>query len=178
MRPHAGIIPAMTEQQSYTPELLPRRGEMNAWLLAIAATLGLAALQFNGIVPTWAWFFVAFLFLSAASISLGNWMDRNTRINLGPEGVAFSNGLRRVHLAWEQIREVRTLPARWGQTVQVLGTEAHFEFNTLGEVHFRGELRGKTGFAQGKTLLDQIIRAAGLTTMTQSEQFTTYSRGQ
>ena len=166
----------MSEPETFSPELLPRRGELNAWLLALAATVGLAALRYFGAVPTWAWFFVAFLYFSAISISLGNWMDRQTRLQLFPDGVSYENGLRRVRLAWGEIRQVRVLPARWGKSVQVIGEVAHFEFKTLGEVKFRGELRGRTGFAQGEAILDAIIRAAGLLAARREEPYTIYSR--
>lgn len=53
---------------------------------------------------------------------------------------------------------------------------SHFSFNTLGEVKFRGELRGRTGFAQGDYILEIVIRSAGLLTVTRQETCTTYSR--
>ncbi len=162
--------------KTYKPELLPRRGEINAWILAILASVGLAALQLRGMTPTWTWFFIAFLYFSALSISLGNWMDRHTRLTVSADGLGFENGLRRVNLTWAQVRAVRVAPARWGQKVQVLAESAHFEFNTLGEVQYRGEVRGRTGFAEGQAILDEILRAAGLLAMTKEDFLTTYSR--
>lgn len=166
----------MTEKEMFTPELLPRRGEWNAWVFALAATVGLFIIQTWAIVPAWVWFFVAFLYFSAFSISLGNWMDRRTRLTLFPDGVAYENGLRRAHLGWDEIQTVRVLPARWGRTVQVIGKSSHFSFTTLGEVNFRGELRGRTGFAQGELVLDRIIHSAGLGLVTRQEPYTIYSR--
>lgn len=166
----------MTEAKTYHPELLPQRGEYTAWALAVLAALGLYIFTLRGLTPTWAWFFVAFLFISALSISLGNWMDRHTVINIQADGVRFENGLRKVHLAWEAIKTVRTFPARWGTAVQVLGDQAHFEFNTLGEVEFRGEVRGRIGFAQGQEILEEILRSAQLTTHGKKDQYEVYSR--
>lgn len=166
----------MPEQDTFTPELLPRRGEWNAWIFALAATVGVVIIQTWAIVPSWAWFFVAFLYFSALSISLGNWMDRHTRLTLFPDGVAYENGLRRARLGWDEIQTVRVLPARWGRTVQVIGKSSHFSFNTLGEVQFRGELRGRTGFAQGEAILDSVIRSAGLLSVTRQEPYTIYLR--
>jgi len=103
-------------------------------------------------------------------------MDRQTRLQLFPDGVAYENGLRRVRLMWGEIRQVRVLPARWGKSVQVIGETAHFEFKTLGEVKFRGELRGRTGFAQDEAILAAIIRAAGLLAVKREEPYTIYSR--
>ena len=113
---------------------------------------------------------------SAASISLGNWVDRQTFLRLEPGGLTFENGLRKVHFTWAEIREVRTVPVRWGISVQVLGERAHFAFATLGEVHFQGEIRGQTGFAEGQFLQDEIIRQAGLIKLTQSGALCVYSR--
>ncbi len=153
----------MTEENhSYQPELLPRQGEINAWGLALLASLGMTALYLRGQIPSWAWFFIAFLYFSAASISLGNWVDRHTRLTLSAQGLFFENGLRKVSLAWTEIQQVRVLPARWGKTVQLIAPSGHCEFSTLGEVEFRGELRGRTGFSAGETILQQILAASGL----------------
>ncbi len=166
----------MTEKETFTPELLPRRGEWNAWIFALAATMGSFIIQTWAIVPGWVWFFVAFLYFSALSISLGNWVDRHTRLTLSPDGVAYENGLRRVRLAWDEIETVRVQPARWGRSVQVVGKSSHFSFHTLGEVNFRGELRGRIGFAQGDAILDVLIGSAGLLSVTHQEPYTIYSR--
>ena len=166
----------MPEQEIFTPELLPRRGEWNAGVFALAATVGLFIIQTWAIVPAWVWIFVAFLYFSALSISLGNWVDRRTHLTLFLGGVAYENGLRRVRLGWDEIETVRVQPARWGRSVQVIGKSSHFSFNTLGEVKFRGELRGRTGFARGDAILDIVIRSAGLLSVTRREPYTIYSR--
>lgn len=58
----------------------------------------------------------------------------------------------------------------------MIGKSSHFSFNTLGEVQFRGELRGRTGFAQGEAILDSVIRSAGLLSVTRQEPYTIYLR--
>ena len=166
----------MTESKTYTPERLPRRGEITAWALTVSAALGFYLISQPASLPLATWFFIVFLALSAASISLGNWMDRRTFIRIEPNGVVFENGLRKAHLTWAAIKEVRTLRAQWGISVQVIGKQAHFAFSTLGEMQFRGKVRARTGFADGKLILDEIIRAAGLTEMLQDGQFNIYSR--
>jgi hypothetical protein len=166
----------MPESRTFTPELLPRRGELTAWVLTVAVALGFYFLSRPGPLPPIAWIFIIFFAFSAISISLGNWMDRKTFIRIEPEGVVFENGLRKAHLTWEAVKEVRTSPARWGLSVQVVGESVHFAFSTLGEMQFRGRVRARTGFADGKLILDEIIRAAGLTKMLQDAQFNIYSR--
>lgn len=167
----------MTEEtHTYRPELLPRQGEINAWGLALFASVGMAALYLRGQIPSWSWFFIAFLYFSAASISLGNWVDRHTCLTLSPEGVFFENGLRKVSLAWAEIRQARVLPARWGKTVQLMASSGHCEFSTLGEVEFRGELRGRTGFSQGEAILQQIVAASGLNRRELQGEALLYSR--
>jgi hypothetical protein len=166
----------MSEPQTYKPQLLPRQGELTAWALTFLAALGLYFLSLRSPLPTWAWFFFLLLAFSAASLSLGNWMDRKTFIRLEAGGVLFENGLRKTRLTWAGIEEVRTAPARWGTSVQVLGRQAHFSFSTLGEMRFQGQTRGQTGFAEGQLILDEILRRAGLTKATQSGQFCAYLR--
>lgn len=166
----------MTETKTFTPEFNPRRGEFTAWVLAVVAAGGLYFLALRQPLPFWAWFFVGFLTFSAASISFGNWVERRTFIRIEPGGVAFENGLRKAQLAWDAIQEVRSAPARWGTSVQVIGAQAHFSFSTLGEMQFLGQVRGRTGFVEGSFILDEIIHSAGLTKTTQTGQFLTFSR--
>lgn len=166
----------MTQTNTYTPELLPRRGEITAWSLAAATALGLYFLSLRQPVPFWVWFFCAFLTISAASISLGNWMDRKTFIRLEPGVVVFENGLRKSRLEWDAIREVRAATMVWGTSVHVIGLQSHFSFSTLAEMKFQGQVRGRSGFVQGQAILDEIIRSAGLTKMTCTGQLLTYSR--
>ena len=84
--------------ESYFPERLPRRGEIVAWSLsavALAAWLLLSSLgeQISIVFRL----FAIFIFLSALAISLGNWMDRQTRLILDEKGISFENGLRKVN---------------------------------------------------------------------------------
>jgi hypothetical protein len=146
----------------YKTELISRRGEFTAWGLALLSLAALVGLVLTDYALFWMYFFVGFLWFAALSISLGNWMDRRTEIVIGPEGVSYQNGLRYSRLAWNDIQSVRTFPATWGEVVQVLGDKQHFEFKTLGEVKFRGEVRGRVGFALGREILDQIVRNSEL----------------
>lgn len=107
-------------------------------------------------------FLAIVLLLAALSISLGNWMDRRTRLELLPDGVHFKNGLRDVRLSWDEIRQVQVYPGRWGKRVSVIGPAAHFEFRTLGEVSVQGETKGRLGFTQGERILQRILEAADL----------------
>lgn len=160
----AGIV----KEQEYQPERISRRGEAFAWGAALLVITGGLVLYASGnpvgyLIP----FLGAFLVAAGAGISLGNWMDRHTRLRLEPGGVAYTNGLRRVHFSWDQIGEVRVLPAQWGRKVQVFGERArgegaYFAFTTLGEVRVQGRTMGRVGFAEGEAVLQTILEQAGL----------------
>jgi hypothetical protein len=165
------------EMQEFRPELLSRHGEWTAWALALAASLGMWFLNRSGYIPVWAWFFWAFLLFSGVSISLGNWLDRNTVMQLEADGVRFQNGLRRVRLRWSEVQKVAVLPSRWGKSVRVIGEKSHFGFKTLGEVQFQGEVRGRTGFPEGQKVLDVILRETGLVLVEESNNAYYYARG-
>jgi len=168
---------SVSETREFRPELMPRRGEMNAWLLAVAATVGLLVLnQTLDVVPGWTWVFCGFLAFSALSISFGNWMDRQTRVRLETDGISFENGLRRVRLGWREVQNVAVVPARWGKSVQVIGEKSHFGFKTLGEVQFQGEVRGRTGFSEGQAILEVILRETGLVLVEESNNAYYYAR--
>jgi hypothetical protein len=166
-----------SETCEFRPELLPRRGEWTAWVLTLAASLGMWFLRRSGYIPMWAWIFWAFLLFSGMSISLGNWLDRSTVIRVEAGGIHFGNGLRRVWLGWDEVQKVAVLPARWGKSVQVIGEKSHFGFKTLGEVRFQGEVRGRTGFSKGQEILDVILRETGLVLVEESNNAYYYARG-
>lgn len=166
-----------SETREFRPELLSRRGEWTAWALALAASLGIWFLKQNTYIPVWAWIFWTFLLFSGVSISLGNWLDRSTVIWLEWDGVCFENGLRKVRLGWHEVQKVAVLPARWGKSVQVIGEKSHFDFMTLGEVKFQGEVRGRTGFVDGKVILDTILRETGLVLVEETSNAYYYARG-
>ena len=165
------------EMSEFRPELLLRRGEWTALALALAASAGMLLLRQAWFIPLWAWIFWAFLLFSGASITLGNWMDRQTLLQLDSKGIHFTNGLRRAELDWSEIQKVTVLPARFGQTVQVIGERSHFEFKTIGEVRFQGELRGRTGFADGHHILEVILREAKMHLVEKAQEAYYYVRG-
>lgn len=165
-----------TNIHTYTPELQPRRSELLAWGLAGASLLGLFLLNLGGMIYFWAIIFVTFMFFAAISISLGNWMDRQTKLVLDDYGVSYTNGLRHVRLDWPVIKNVTTNPARWGEKVQVLGEKGHFDFNTLGEVSYQNQVQGRVGFQQGDKIKEDIIDKCGLSLVAKKGNSYYYSR--
>lgn len=163
-------------RQTYTPELQPRRSELVAWGLAGASLVGLLLLNLGGMIYFWAMIFVIFMFFAAMSISLGNWMDRQTRLVIEDDGVSYTNGLRHVRMDWPSIKNVTTHPARWGERVQVLGEKGHFDFNTLGEVSYQHQVQGQVGFQQGDKIKEEIIGKCGLSMVAKKGDSYYYSR--
>ena len=105
------------------------------------------------------------LTLIAVVMSLGNWMERRTTIEISQKGINFSNGFRRVRLQWEEIIDVRVLPGQWGNKVQVFGKNSYFGFHTLGEVKVDGRKLGSTGFSNGDLILEEILDKANMITV-------------
>jgi hypothetical protein len=147
------------EVGEFRPELLSRRGEVMAWLTTLLWFAAWTILSVSGRNIVYFAPILSFLFLLiAASISLGNWVDRRTVLRLKEEGLAFKNGLRDVHLLWDEINEIQVFSSNWGKKVRVLGERAHFDFRTLGELTVRGEVKGRMGFPQGEYILQVILR--------------------
>lgn len=163
--------------REFRPELSPRRGEITAWGLWLVVSLVLAWMQRSrGEIPLWAWIFWGFLAFAALSISLGNWMDRHTVLRLDEEGMHFSNGLRHAALRWEELRRVTVTPTPLGRRVQVFGDNTFFQFKTLGEFIFQGEVRGRSGFAAGEEILQEILRRGNLTHLEKGDGTLSYTR--
>jgi hypothetical protein len=161
----------------YRPALLSRRGEFVAWgvaLIAVAAWLVLRLTNtpvFGGLI-----FLIILMVLAGMAISLGNWMDRHTILRLEPDGVLFDNGLRQVMLHWSEIRQIQVYPSAWGNKVRVIGEKAYFDFRTLGEVIYQGEVKGRLGFEKGEQILDYILENARLKQVPGSENGSYYAR--
>ena len=149
--------------QEFRPELISRRGELIAWGSALLVGGAWFVLRHStGFASRLVPFLAVPLLIAALSISLGNWIDRHTVLRLDLERVRFSNGLRHVQLNWDQIQQVRVLPAAWGKKVQVFGEQAYFGFFTLGEVKAQGRVLGRTGIAAGESALQCILESAHL----------------
>lgn len=151
------------ENQEFTPERLSRRGEYTAWGMALLTAAAWIILDLAGRpLPGGFRTLAIFLVVLALGISLSNWMDRRTSLQLRPEGVHFVNGLRNVTLPWGDIRRVEVLPGGWGKKVRVFGSQAYFEFRTLGEVRVQGDVKGRMGFPEGDQILQAILQGAHL----------------
>jgi hypothetical protein len=151
------------ENLVFNPEKFSRRSEMIAWGSAILVNgAWIMLIVFNQSMTFWLPVLGIPLLLVAIGMSLANWMDRKTIIRMDDEGIYFSNGLRHVNLNWEQINEVRVLPAQWGEKVQVFGPGSYFGFYTLGEVKSNGKVLGRTGFKEGDLILEHILERSGL----------------
>ena len=151
------------KKPEFRPEVVSRRSKFIAWGSAIVVNgTWILLVVFNQAVSFWLLLLGIPLLLVALGMSLANWMDRRTLIRLHEDGISFSNGLRKVDLSGEEIKEVRVRPAQWGQKVQVLGEDAYFAFHTLGEVTSNGRLLGRTGFQDGDWILKQILDETGL----------------
>lgn len=158
------------DSKEYRPELIPRRGEAIAWLGTLIVAIAIAILILTGNrVSFWLLILGVPLALVSFGISLGNWMDRHTVMQLSAQGVSYTNGLRRVEFGWNEIQELRVLPARWGKKVQVFGEAAYFGFHTLGEVSAAGRSLGRTGFMDGEHILQTILDKSGLKLVHQVE---------
>ena len=165
------------DRKEYKPELIPRRGELVAWALCLMIAAPWLGMRLYGVrLPFILPLLGGVLLLAALSISLGNWMDRHTSLRIDPDGLAFHNGLRDVQLRWDQVKEVRVNPSSWSKKVWVIGDQARFDFNTLGEVKYRGELKGRTGFVDGEGILRQIVLNSGLEIVDQLGDSYTYAR--
>lgn len=163
--------------KEYRPLLIPRRGEIIAWLLTLlVGAVSLVFILTGQRAPVFLWILALLLLLSAVLISLSNWVDRHTIIRIHTDSVDFRNGLRKVSLTWDQIQEIRIQSSEWGKRVQVYGDQAHFVFRTLGEVRLRGKLQGKMGFERGEDILRQLVENSQLRIADQSGDDYYYAR--
>jgi hypothetical protein len=147
----------------YYPEIISRRGEYTVWILLLVVIAGWIILMISGrAVPTAVYMLGGFFLLAGLSISLGNWMDRRTLLEIKPGGIVFTNGLRYCDIIWDNIVAVEVHPSRWGKKIHVRARDSHFFFRMQGEVKIGGEIKGRMGFEDGDKILDAIIERSDL----------------
>ena len=152
----------MSDVREFRPERMPRKGEFNAWALALG--LGVCIYLALSIWPEQAaflWLFEGIMIFIALAISLGNWMDRRTFLSLSADGVAFENGLRSVRLGWPEVQNVAVIQTRSGKRVQIQGERTHFTFKTLTVMSMFGQ-SVKSGFAAGQEILETVLQSSGM----------------
>ena len=167
----------MSDMEEFHPQLLSRQGEVTAWvtaLLVCVTWIVLSATNYS-VHPAIPFLAIILLFI-AMGISLGNWMDRRTYIQIFPDRIHYENGLRRSTMNWEDVRQVQILPSNWGKKVRVIGQTQHFDFRTLGEVKVQGEIKGQMGFAEGEYILNHILEQSGLKLTNQTGNTYYYAR--
>jgi len=161
----------MNDLFEYRPEILPRRGELSAWILT---SLSGAAWLVMEVTSTQKYFGILILFvfflLSALIISLGNWMDRHTQIVIHENSILFQDGLRLIDLSWDEIQHVEIYPSKWGNKVRVLGNERRINYRTLGEISLKGEVKGRMGFIDGEEITNKILDKSQLKQVNISEE--------
>jgi hypothetical protein len=157
------------ENKSLRPALLPRRGEFVAWGSTLLAAAAWIFLRTRGERMHPAFILLAvFLLLSALALSLGNWVDRHSLLRLTAQGIEFENGLRRLSMPWDQVRQVQVFQTHMGKKVRVLGERAQFDFRTLAEIQSMGKVKGRIGFPEGEAILETILVKADLKLVEQS----------
>ena len=164
--------------KTYRPELLSRRGEITAWVFTLLL-LGVW-LVVRGRLPGLgfgAYLFLGFFIFAALSISLGNWMDRQTEIKVDAQGITYKNGLRHSYMDWEQVDKVSVSAGQLGGKVHVVGADSHFHFRLMEEIKYQGQTRGRVGFPEGDQVLQTILERSGLQEIETETATREYGRG-
>jgi hypothetical protein len=166
----------MSEISEFRPELMPRKGEWNAWVFVFL--LGIFFLIGSSIwpeMPGAVWLFEGLMILLAASISLGNWVDRRTMLRLSADGIAFENGLRSVRLSWPEVQHVAVVQTPSGKRIQVQGETSHFTFKTATVMSMFAQ-SVRSGFASGQEILDTVLQKSSMKLTKEAEGVYYYAR--
>ena len=167
----------MTLPREFRPEKVSRTGEIITWILAVITVITLVFLwSQNAGVSIWQVTFTVLMLTAAGGSSLSSWMDRSTVLILRPEGVDFRNGLRDVSVNWDDLEEVQIFPSRFGNRVNVFGSQSHFNFRTMVEVTNRSGRSSSMGFSQGEFITQQIIKNSGLQETLKNDRARYYAR--
>jgi hypothetical protein len=159
------------EQKVYRPVSVSRRSELTAWgiFAVLASVVVLLRLQAR-IVPLPITILAAFFLLAALVISFGNWMERRTWMRLDPDRLLYTNGVRKISLPWEEIREIRLDEDRLSNKVYISGESIQFQFRLQSEPRFDREEHGLYGFREGDEILREIAERSGKSPVSREEE--------
>ncbi len=169
----------LSKPQVFRPIKSSRRPELFAWILAIVLVFtSIFLIVESSIRQILTSVFAVFFVISAILISFGNWVERNTWIELSENRVEYHNGLRHVIISWLAIEEIRVFPSDIGKKILVYSAEKFFGFQTLGELIVAGKLRDRVGFEKGELILETILNQSELgdTMKHQADGFYYYAR--
>lgn len=148
--------------REYRPVQGSRQGEVMAWLTAVGAAVGTVILSGQrGELFVLGAGLAAFLVATAALLTFGSWLDRNTRIRFDEDQLAYRSPLRRVALTWDRIERLSAWDTGRGWRVQVEGGERAVRFRTQNRLSLGGQELA-LGIEGGEELANAIRRRAGL----------------
>ncbi|MBI3160435.1 MAG: hypothetical protein HYZ26_12630 [Chloroflexi bacterium] len=140
-----------------------RRPEMHSWAFGLALAGLLAVIRPDGGAALFgAWALGLYFGISAALMSVGNWLERNARLTLSATGLAFRQPLHGVTVGWEAVErlEVRSSPV--GRRIFVFGGGKHFSFRAISEVEIRGKIRDRYGFEDSERIMQTMLQMTNL----------------
>jgi hypothetical protein len=140
-----------------------RRGELLAWLTALGAAAGSGIWAWRlGQMPTLGLTTTVLFGAVALLISFGNWVERNTRLQLTQRGVKFQSPLRQVQLGWSEVDSIKLLAANQGWRVYVEGGGQTFRFQSAGRLRFGDIQEMGIGIPAGEEIAAYIRQQSGL----------------
>lgn len=153
----------------FTPQRTPHSAETTVWILSLAA--GVAWLWMlprqSAFAPMLGTLFGVLAFLGLG-LALNAWMEQRTRLQLTPDGITYTNGLRRVTFEWQEIEQIVVQVMRNGRILRLQGNAQ--------QIQFRIETAG--GFADGQRILSLLLQHSNLQRQPeQTSGATYYSRG-
>lgn len=157
-------FPTFTNRQErYVPAPPNRRGEALAWLCALG--IGIAGLVLTGrygAAPCLTWQLLGIFILAGGAISLGNWLDSRTHVELSPQGIAYQSPLRRLNVRWEEVQAISAIPLRRGWRLLVESSGGRFALRTICRLSLGPVESQPIGFPEGERIASLIRGMAGL----------------
>jgi hypothetical protein len=139
-----------------------RRSEALAWLLALGfAMLALVGVLRGEALTRFSSELAAFFAVIGLWITLGNWIDRGTAVEISDDGIRYRSPLRTVTIEWHDVDELWAIPTGSSWRIVVRGGGAHFGFRTSSELKL-GRRSLQIGFPDGEQMAGLIRRLAGL----------------
>lgn len=147
----------------FKPNPGSRRPEWLSWsLAALLAGLAVWLGTSGGPAVFGAWALCAYFGLSALVMSLGNWVERNTRLTLREAGLTFRRPFQTVEMAWDEIRRIEVRKGPVGGRIFVTGGTDRFSLRLAHQVEIRGRIRDRYGFAESELIVQTMIEKANL----------------
>lgn len=152
----------LSTPQTYKPIQNSRRPELLAWFFSFCIIFILIFSPQTGLFRIGGVILATFFLLSAVTISLGNWQNRNSVLKLSKDKIWYFNGVKELSFTWDEIQRVEVFRGRFNDKINLVSESGSISFDIIGLEQFNQDKTPYYGFREGAEILNFILKQTNL----------------